>query len=59
MAHHVTDENPTHDMSICAATRQIPDGRSPSWFHMCQLPYEHSTVHQCGEPGCDARWSDI
>lgn len=57
MAHHVTDERPTHHMSICAATREITD--QPRWFHMCGLSSDHSTVHHCGEPDCDAAWSDI
>lgn len=57
MAHHVTDENPTHHVDECAATREIRDGRTPPWFHMCVLPSDHATVHACGE--CDARWSDI
>lgn len=56
MAHHVTDENPTRYMwNECAATRQI-DGET-RWFHMCGLPYEHASVHCCGE--CNAKWGDI
>lgn len=57
MAHHVTDANPTHHMSECGATRAINEDRVLPWYHMCGLPYEHSTVHCCEE--CGAKWSDI
>lgn len=58
MAHHVTDENPTHHISECGATRATDhDHQAMRWFHMCDLYAEHATVHHCGE--CGAKWSDI
>lgn len=61
MAHHVTDANPTHPASECAATYEMhltdpPQGypRLLRWFHMCGEPAGHDDLHECGV--CGARY---